>query len=297
MAILNGASRTTGLVNRNAFLDGLQDLGYRDGKDIDIVQRYADGDIARLPALAQELVALAPDVIFTANPAAAIEIRKLTATVPIVCPNLVDPVGLGLAESHNRPGGNVTGILITQDGLIGKQLELLIELVPHAAAIAVLMNPAFPTHAGMFREAEATGGRWPVKLIQAHAGVADDLEAAFAALQRDRADGVIVLTGEPIFTTERVRIVALAAAARVPALYGNREDVQNGGLISYGVNVAQNFRRAAYFADRILKGGLPADLPIEFPVKLELAINLKTAKALAIDVPPTLLVRADEVIE
>src|SRR5437016_2770311 len=235
IAMLNGASRTTGLLNRNAFLQGLQDLGYRDGKDIDIVQRYADGDNARQPALAKELVALAPDVIFAANEAAAVELRKLTSTVSIVCPVLGDPVGLGLAESHNRPGGNVTGILSTQGSLIGKQLELLTELVPRAAAIAVLMNPTTPNHPRMFREAEAATDRLRVKLLRAEARVADDLEPVFDALRRDGADGLVVLTGDGMLTVERARVVALAGAARLPAIYSNREEVQLGGLIRYGI--------------------------------------------------------------
>jgi ABC-type uncharacterized transport system substrate-binding protein len=176
IAMLNGASRTTGLLNRNVFLQGLQDLGYRDGMNIDIVQRYADGHLARQPALARELVALAPDVIFTANEAASVETRKLTSTIPIVCPTLADPIGFGLAGSYNHPGGNVTGTLITQDGLSSKQLELLMELVPRAAAVAVLMNPAYPNHPRMFREVEAARGRWPIKLVQVSARIADDLD-------------------------------------------------------------------------------------------------------------------------
>jgi putative tryptophan/tyrosine transport system substrate-binding protein len=183
IAVLNGASPTTGLANRNAFLQGLQDLGHAEGKDIDIVHRFADGDASRQPALAKELIALEPDVIFTANEAASVATKKLTSTIPIVCPNLADPVGFGLAASYSRPEGNVTGILITLDGLTSKQLEFLLELIPRAAVVAMLINPAHPNHPRMFREAEAASRSLSVKLVNAEIRVPENLETHFRGVK------------------------------------------------------------------------------------------------------------------
>ena len=292
IAWLGGSSPAMGARNLNAFLQG----GHADGKDISIIYRWADGDFARQPALVRELVALKPDMIVPANGAGTVVAKRTTQTIPIIGPMISDPIGQELAVSYNRPGGNVTGILLTQDGLTGKQLTLLVELIPRADAIALLINPSNQLHERMIREAEAAVRDLSVKLVRAEVRGADDLEPAFEALKRKAVGGLLVLQ-DPMLFTHASRIVALAAAARVPAMHGYREHVEHGGLISYGVDVPQNFWRAAYFVDRILKGARPADLPIEFPVKLELVINLKTAKALGLTVPPTLLAAADEVIE
>lgn len=296
VGVLNGTSATTGLLNRNALLRGLQDLGYVDGKNIDIVHRYEDGDVSRAPALGKELVALAPNVIISANDATTIALAKLTSTIPVVCPVLGDPVKSGLAESYNHPGRNVTGILQNQDGLTSK-LELLVKLVPHATAVAVLNDSAEPAHQLMVREAETASRNLSVKFVNAAIRVPDEIESAFDALRRDRVDGLVVLRGGPLFLTHIARIIALAAAAGLPAIYGAREYADRGGLMSYGVSASENFRRAAYFADQILKGAKAADLPIEFPTKLEFVINLKTAKTLGLDVPSSMQLLADQVIE
>jgi putative tryptophan/tyrosine transport system substrate-binding protein len=296
IALFGISSQTIAARNVNAFLQGLREFGHEDGRDIDIVYRWADGDLARQPALARELVALKPDVIVPLNGAGAVAAVRATQTIPIIGPMISDPIGQGLAASYNQPGGNVTGILLTQDGLTGKQLSLLVELIPHADAIALLINPSDRVYERIGREAEAAARNLSVRLVRAEVRGADDLEPAFEALKREAVSGLLVLQ-DPLFFTQATRIVALAAAVRLPTMYGFREHVERGGLISYSVDVEQNCRRAAHFVDRILKGARPADLPIEFPVRLELVINLNTAKALGLTVPQKLLATADEVIE
>jgi putative ABC transport system substrate-binding protein len=282
--------------NRDAFLRGLREHGYEDGKNVDIVYRWADGDISRQPELASELVALDPGVIVSAANTGTIALRQATSAVPIVGTLLVDPIAAGLVESHNRPGGNVTGLLLTIDSLPGKQAELLAELVPHASNIGVLVNPANRAHPGVLRDIEAAVRGSSINALAVEVRTALDLEGAFAPRSERRIDGLLVLV-DPLFFAQATRIIALAAAARLPAIHSFRQHVEMGGLMSYGVAVKESFRRAAYFVDRILKGARPRDLPIELPSKLELVINLKTAKALGLEVPPTLLARADEVIE
>jgi putative ABC transport system substrate-binding protein len=282
--------------NRDAFLRGLREHGYEDGKNVDIVYRWADGDISRQPELASELVALDPGVIVSAANTGTIALRQATSAVPIVGTLLVDPIAAGLVESHNRPGGNVTGLLLTIDSLPGKQAELLAELVPHASNIGVLVNPANRAHPGVLRDIEAAVRGSSINALAVEVRTALDLEGAFAPRSERRIDGLLVLV-DPLFFAQATRIIALAAAARLPAIHSFRQHVEMGGLMSYGVAVKESFRRAAYFVDRILRGARPRDLPIELPSKLELVINLKTAKALGLEVPPTLLARADEVIE
>ena len=282
--------------NRDAFVQGLREHAYEDGKNVDIVYRWADGDISRLPQLATELVALEPAVILSAANTGTIALRKATSIVPIVGTLLVDPIALGLAESHNRPGRNVTGLLQTIDSLPGKQAELLVELVPHASNIGVLVNPANRAHPGVLRDIEAAVRGSSIKATAVEVRTPLDFESAFASQSQRRIDGLLVLV-DPLFFTQATRIIALAAAARLPTIHSFRQVVELGGLMSYGVAVAQSFQRAAYFVDRILRGVHPGDLPIELPSKLEFVLNLKTAKALGLTVPPTLLARADEVIE
>jgi putative ABC transport system substrate-binding protein len=282
--------------NRDAFVQGLGEHGYEDGKNVDLVYRWADGDISRLPELATELVALDPAVIVSAANTGTIALRHATSVVPIVGTLLVDPIALGLAESHNRPGRNVTGLLQTIDTLPGKQAELLMELVPQASKIGVLVNPANRAHPGVLRHIEAAVRGSSIKAIAVEVRTPLDFEGAFPPQSERRIDGLLVLV-DPLFFAQATRIIELAAAARLPAIHSFRQHVELGGLMSYGVAVTQSFRRAAYFVDRILKGARPNDLPIELPSTLELVINLKTARALGLAVPPTLLARADEVIE
>ena len=293
---LGGSSRAIATRNLNAFLQGLQDHGYVEGQNIDIVYRWADGDQARQPALAKELASLSPDVIVTANNPGNVAARQATTTIPIVGALVAEPLTLGLAESYNRPGRNVTGVLVTVDSLPGKQTELLLQLAPGARSIAVLANPESPSNQIAVRNIGTEVAGSSVKLVPIEARTPNDIERAFDELKRTRVDGLLVLS-DAMFFTEVERILALAHAARLPAIHGFREHVERGGLMSYGVNIPQNFQRAAYFVDRILKGSRAGDLPIELPTKLELVINLKTAKALGLEVPSKLLFTADEVIE
>jgi ABC-type uncharacterized transport system substrate-binding protein len=248
------------------------------------------------PRISNELVALDPTVIVSAANTGTIALRQATSIIPIVGALLVDPIALGLAESHNRPGRNVTGLLQTIDSLPGKQAELLVELVPQATKIGVLVNPANRAHAGVLRDIEAAVRGSSIKAIAVEVRTPLDFEGAFSLQSQGRIDGLLVLV-DPLFFAHASRILSLAAAARLPAIHNFRQHVELGGLMSYGVAVSQSFRRVAYFVDRILKGAHSGDLPIELPSKLEFVINLKTARALGLEVPPTLLARADEVIE
>ena len=282
--------------NRDAFVQGLREHGYENGKNVDIIYRWADGDISRVPELVTDLVALDPAVIVSAGNTWTIALSQATSIVPIVSALLVDPIAYGLAESHNRPGHNVTGLLQTIDSLPGKQAELLVELVPQASNIGVLVNPANRSHSGILRDIEAAVRGSSIKAIAVEVRTPLDFEGAFNLQSQGRIDGLLVLL-DTLFFAHAPRIISLAAAARLPAIHSFRHHVEMGGLMSYGVSDTQSFRRVAYFVDRILKGAHPGDLPIELPSKLELVINLKTAKALGVEIPPTLLARADEVIE
>jgi len=294
IAVLSAVTRKRNLP-LDAFVQGLRELGYVEGRDVDIAFRFAEGQLDRFPALVNELVGLTPDVIVVGVTPAAVAARAVTQTLPIVCPLLADPIHLGLIASESRPGGNVTGLSFRIDGLVGKQLELALELVPNAARIGFLVNIA----SGIIidqRELESTSQRLGIKLVPAEVRTPNDLDTAFQALANNHVQAVIVLV-DGMFFNERERIAALAAAARLPAIYGFRDHVDAGGLVSYGVNLAWNFHRAATYVVKILKGAKPGDLPVEFPTKLELIINLKTAQALGLTVPPSVLVRTDEVIE
>jgi putative tryptophan/tyrosine transport system substrate-binding protein len=280
----------------SAFLSRLQDLGYVEGQNIEIVTRYADADSTRLPLLADELVRLRPDLIVALDPPAALAAKKATASIPIIAAILNDPVRLGLIASYARPGGNLTGILSQVEGLPGKQVEIAQELVPAITLIGVLANPANATHAYQRQEVETAAAAKGVKVIAAETRSKGDLEPAFNSL---RAAGVrlAIVLRDNMFVSERRRIADLATTVRLPTIGSQNSYVEAGGLISYGVEDSENHRRAADFVDKILKGAKPADLPVEFPTKLLLVINMKTAKTLGLTIPPTLLSRADEVIE
>jgi putative ABC transport system substrate-binding protein len=274
----------------------LRELGYVDGENIDVAYRFAKGRHDRLPALAEELIQLKPDVVVALVIQAVVAARELTQTIPIVCPLLADPIDRGLIASMSRPGGNVTGIMFRIDDLAGKQLELAAQLVPAAVSIGLVVNVAVSNIVVDRQEAESAGKRLGITLISAEVRAPNDLDTAFQTLSSEHVQAVVVLVDGMLFQ-ERKRIAALAATARLPTVYGFRDHVDAGGLISYGVNLAENFHRAATYVVKILKGAKPGDLPVEFPNKLELVINLKTAKAIGLEVPPTLLARADEVIE
>ena len=280
----------------NGFRQALQELGYVEGRELDIAPRYGDGLQARLPALAEELVKLRPSVFVTGSVPATVAAKGASATVPIVCVSLIDPVSLGLAASEARPGGQVTGMLATIDGLPGKQLALVREAMPGAARIGTLINPGNPAHPILRDDAEAAAAKLGLTLVPGQVREPNDLDGAFHLLARERVDMVLSFS-DPMFGREAQRIAVLAAVARLPTMHMFREYVEAGGLMSYGVSLGGNWRRAAFYVDKILKGTKAGDIPVELPTKFELVINLKTAKALGLDVPPTLLARADEVIE
>ena len=291
LAVLAGVTRKEFPAS---FMEGMRELGYVEGGNIDVAYRFADGHLELLPSLAEELIQLTPKVIFAAVTPAAVAARRLTQTIPIVCPILSDPIVLGLIAGMSRPGGNVTGLMSRIDDLIGKQIELAAQLVPALVSLGLIVNVASSVIAR--QEVESAGKRLGVKLVSAEVREPNDLDAAFKLLSNEHVQAVVILADAMLFQ-ERKRVAELAAAVRLPAVYGFRDHVDAGGLISYGVNYADNFRRAAIYVVKVLKGAKPSDLPVEFPNKLELVINLKAAKALGIDIPPTLLARADEVIE
>jgi len=284
---------------REAFLQGLRDLGYVEGRNLVIEYRDAEGKPERLPALAAELVALRVDVIVAPPTPAALAAKQATRTLPIVFAVATDPVTSGLVTSLARPGGNVTGLSILAPELVGKCLEHLKQAVPGVSRVAVLWQPGgLPerTDKDLRKEAEVAARGLELRLQFVEARGPADFDKAFSEITRARAGALTVLTSN-IFSNERRRLVDLAAENRLPAVYPWREFVDAGGLMAYGPNVADLLRRAATYVDKILKGAKPGDLPVEQPTKFELIINLKTAKALGLTIPPSLLLRADQVIE
>jgi len=284
---------------REAFRQGLRDLGYVEGGNVVIEYRSAEGKPERLPALAAELVALKVDVIVVSGTPQALAARQATRTLPIVFAAVADPVGGGLVTSLARPGGNVTGLPLLAPELVGKCLELLKQAVPGVTRVAVLWQPGGSgerTEKDMLKGAEAAGRALGVRLQFVEARGPADFDRAFSDMTRARADALTVLPSN-MFFFERRRLGALAAKNRLSAVYPLREFVDVGGLMSYGAEVADNFRRAAGYVDKILKGAKPGDLPVEQPTKFELAINLQTAKALGLTIQQSVLARADHVIE
>jgi putative ABC transport system substrate-binding protein len=277
-----------------AFRQGLRELGYDEGRNISIEYRWAEGSDEQLPGLAADLVRVKVDLIVAGGSQARVA-KRATTTIPIVMPVSNDPVGQGIVESLARPGGNVTGLAFLSEGLPGKWLELLKEVLPGMSRVAVLWHPA--TEAGQLRVAEAAARSLGLRLWTLKVQRSDDFERAFAEAHGNRAEGFIVLSS-PFFYAHRTRLVELAAKHRMPTMYHQQEFVVgSGGLMSYGPNLRELFRRAATYVDKILKGAKPADLPVEQPTKFELVINLKTAKTLGLMIPASLLARADEIIE
>jgi putative ABC transport system substrate-binding protein len=273
----------------------MRELGYIEGRDFDIVVRAAEttGD---LPRVAKDLVRLNPNVILAGASAHALAARTATSTIPIVVPALGNPIALGLIETDARPGGNLTGIIPYIKGLPTKPLELAREIVPGALKIGIVKNSTDVKAIGQWDEIEAAAPKLDIKIASADVQKPEDVELAFKKFKEENV-GVVVVLQSNLLILERARIAANAAATRLPTVYGYREHVEAGGLISYGVNLDDCFHRAATYVHKILKGTSVADLPVQFPSKLEFVINLKTAKALGLDLSPTLLVRADEVIE
>jgi putative ABC transport system substrate-binding protein len=278
-----------------SFLDGMRELGWIEGRDFDVMARIAEstGD---LPRAAKDLVQVNPDVILAAASAMGLAAKMATTTIPIVVPALGNPVALGLIETESRPGGNLTGIMPYVKGLPAKQLELAREIVPGAQKIGIVNNSMDVKARGQWDEIESVTPKLDIKVTSADVLKPEDIEPAFKKFEAEHVEVVVVLQSN-LLVLERARIATTAAATRLPTVYGYREHVEAGGLISYGVNLDSGFHRAATYIYKILKGTPAADLPVEFPTKLELVINLKTARVLGLDVPPMLLARADEVIE
>jgi putative ABC transport system substrate-binding protein len=291
-----GSSTLTHLID--AFRQGLRELGWVEGQNIVIDYRFAEGRYDRLPDLAAELVRLKVDVIVASPSPPAAAAKNATGTIPIVMIGAgADPVGQGLITSLARPGGNVTGLSYSVgQEIFGKQLALLKEAVPNVRRVAVLWNPAVPGLAPAIKDVKVAARSLGVQIQVLEARGPDDFDSAFAAMAKERPGALLVLV-DSMFSFHGTRLARLAAKNRLPAAYTNRLPVEVGGLMSYGPSFSDLWRRAAGYVDKILKGAKPADLPVEQPTKFELVINLKTAKALGLTIPPALLARADEIIQ
>src|SRR5215510_6292860 len=280
------AAMTAGSINLEVFRQGLRELGWVEGQNIALEYRGAEGRYERFPDLAAALVRLPVDVLVATITPAALAAQHATSTIPIVMVSVHDPVGSGLVASLAQPGGNVTGLSLLSPALVGKQLEFLKEVVPTVSRLAVLWNPVSPGHTLMVREAEVAARALGVQLHLLEARGPGAFDSAFAAMT---SAGALLILDDAMFNMHRTRLAALAAQSRLPAMYGDRVVVEAGGLISYGPLPRANWRRAATYVDKILKGTKPADLPVEQPTTFQLVINLKTAKALGITIPPSLL--------
>jgi putative ABC transport system substrate-binding protein len=278
------------------FRQGLNETGYVEGENVAIEHRWSQGQNDRLPALAADLVRLQVPVIVAAGAPPAFAAKVATSAIPIVFVLGIDPVQSGLVASLNRPGGNITGVALMFTELAAKRLDLLHELVPTSVVVALLVNPTNPVSDPVTRSLQDAARSLGLQAHVLRASTASEIDAAFGALVELRA-GALVLGGDPFFTNQRAQIVALAARHAVPAIYEVRLFPAAGGLMSYGADLADSFRQAGVYTGKILEGAKPADLPVEQPVKIELVINLKTAKALGLTIPPSILARADEVIE
>jgi len=297
IGLLAGSSPTSPAASHlwEGFFQGLRDLGYVEGRNVVIESRHYGDSIDRLPALAAELVQLPVDVIVATSSPAALAAKNATRTIPIVFATAFDPVGT-LVASIARPGGNVTGLSLLAPEIVARQLQLLKEAVPKVSRVAVLSNPANPYTALMVKETEAAARSLGVRVHLLGVRGADAFDSAFSAIAKERPDALFVLF-DPQLLAQRARIAEFASENRLPAMYPHREYAETGGLMAYGADLRDNFRRAATYVDKILKGAKPANLPVEQPTKFQLVINLKTAKALGLAIPPSVLARADEVIQ
>ena len=279
-----------------AFPQGMRDLGYVEGKNLVIERRYADGKFDRLPELAAELVHLRVDVIVTAGTAATSAAEKATSTVPIVMGSTNDPVISGFVKSLARPGGNITGISNLTVDLSTKDLEMLLSVVPKLSRVAVLVNPGNSAHASIVKTLQTSSLKTDVKILPLEARTPQEIESGFSTVAQQNAEAVVVAL-DTFLVQQGRQIGELATRYRMPSVFAVREHVDADGLMSYGPSLSDNFRRAATYVDKILKGAKPGDLPIEQPTKFEFVINMKTAKALGLTIPQSILMRADEVIQ
>ena len=291
-------SRAPAPRNLEAFLKALRELGYIEGKNIIIEYRYADGRLERLPALAEELVRLQVEIIVAESYSAANHAKKVTTTIPIIMASGADPVETGLVASLARPGGNVTGLTNLTPEVLGKRLELLKESVPKVGRFAFLNEPLSSPNRSGFKAAEVTAQALGVRLQLVEVKTPNpDLEGAFAVMVKERVGGLITGLGNLGLSPHRKRILELVERTRMPAIYPNVQWTDTGGLMYYGANIADLYRRAATYVDKILRGVKPAELPVEQPTKFELVINLRAAKQIGLTIPPTMLARADRVIK
>jgi putative ABC transport system substrate-binding protein len=281
---------------RKALRQGLSELGYEEGKNIVLELRSSERNRERQRALATELVRLKVDVFVTPGPGDTRTAKEATTTIPIVMVLSPDPVGSGFVISLARPGGNITGLATLRPELSGKRLELLKEIVPKLSRVAVFAGSISPDYTQVLKELDLAAGPLGVKLQRLDIQSPKDFEAAFQAASKGRAEAVLVQVPGSLLSPHRKRIAELATKSRLPAIYERVEEVEAGGLVSYGTSIADLFRRAATYVDKILKGAKPADLPVEQPTKFELVINLKTAKKIGLTIPPNVLARADRVI-
>jgi len=289
-------SDSEGRARDEAFVQGLRQLGWTEGANLQIDRRFTDGDAGRARQYAQELVALAPDVILTTGSAGLVPLLRETRTLPLVFTIVPDPVGAGFVDSLARPGGNATGFVQSEFGLSAKWLELLKEVAPDVTRVAVLREPGLTAAIAQFAALQAVAPSLRMELVPLNFRDQADIERVVASFARSQSDGMIVTSG-PLAAVHRKTIIATAARHKLPAVYVSRFTALDGGLISYGPDFVDQFRGAATYVDRILKGEKPADLPVQAPTKYELVVNLKTAKALGLSLPPSLLARANEVVE
>jgi putative ABC transport system substrate-binding protein len=278
------------------FREGMRELGYIEGRNLAIEWRSAEGRAERLPALVADLVQLKVDVIVTAGSAATSAAQKATSALPIVMATTPDPVGSGFVKSLLRPGANITGLSNLSVDINRKHLEIMLSIIPRLSRVAVLVNPTNSSHAAILKSTQDAARKLDIKVLPAEARTPQEIERAFSAMAREHA-GAVIIAIDAFFIQQGRQIAQLAAKQRLPSMAGSREYVEAGGLMSYGQNLADNYRRAATYVDKILKGARPGDLPVEQPTTFELFINRKTAKAIGLAIPQELLLRADRVIE
>ncbi len=294
VGILSPTSASLSSSNTNAFLEGMRELGYIEGKNLVIERRFADGRLERFPGLAAELVQLKVDVIVVQSSPAISATQKATTTIPVVMTSAGDPVGSGFVKSLARPGGNITGLSNMAGDIAAKFIDLLRSVVPKLSRVAMLTPST--TYGELSKSVQAAAQKAGVKTLMAEASTPQEIENAFSMMVREKADAVFV--GSPaVFAQQHRQIAELALKYRLPSLFQDRVDVEVGGLMSYGQKLTDNYERSATYVDKILKGAKPGDLPVEQPVSFELVVNLKTAKALGLTIPQSLLLRADEVIQ
>jgi ABC-type uncharacterized transport system substrate-binding protein len=294
---LSATTQATGAPFADAFRQGLRELGYVEKQTVVVEFRSADARSERLPELAHALVMIKPDVIVATNDVSIAAVKRETQTIPIVMAFSSDPVRTGFVASLARPSGNVTGLCTISPELSGKRLALLKEAVPGLSRVALLWNPEARGHLIDYQETEGAARSLHLELQSVEVSRVEDLDRALSALTKGRTQALIVAAGNPIAVAKRAQVASFVRQKRLPSLYGGQEFMEGDGLMSFGPNTRDMFRRAATYVDKILKGAKPGDLPVEQPTKFELVINLKTAKALGLTIPPSLLQRADRVIE